>query len=57
MVHKGENCLVKWLLTLPDHNFVNNDPILTMLVPSNSQGPGFLNGDKMVQIRPILTKL
>ena len=37
-VHKGENWLNKWLLTLPGHNFVNNGPILTILVPINSQG-------------------
>ena len=37
-VHTGENWLNKWLLTLPGHNFVNNGPILTILVPINSQG-------------------
>ena len=56
-VHKGEHCLVKWLLTLPGHNFVNNGPILTILVPIYSQGPGLSNGTKMVQIGPMLTKL
>ena len=56
-VHKGEHCLVKWLLTLPGHNFVNNGPILTILVPINSHGPGLSNGTKMVQIGPMLTKL
>ena len=56
-VHKGENCLAKWLLTLPDHNFVSNGPILIILVPIDSQGPRLLNGAKMVQIGPMLTKL
>ena len=37
-VHKGEKCLTKWWLTLHDHNFVNNDPILTFLVPIDGQG-------------------
>ena len=56
-VHKGENWFNKWLLTLPGHNFVNNGPILTILVPINSQGQGLLNGTKMVKIGPMLTKL
>ena len=37
-VHKGENCLTKWWLTLQGHNFVNNGPILTILAPLDSQG-------------------
>ena len=56
-VHKGEHCLVKWLLTLPGHNFVNNGPNLTILVPIDSQDQGLLIGTKMVKIGPLLTKL
>ena len=37
-VHKDENCLVKWLLTLPGHTFVHNGPILSILVSVYSQG-------------------
>ena len=56
-VHEGEYWLAKWWLTLPGHNFVNSGPILTILVPINSQGPGLSNGTKIVQIGPLLTKL
>ena len=56
-VHKGEHCLVKWLLTLSGHNFVNNGPNLTILVPIDSQDQGLLIGTKMVKIGPLLTKL
>ena len=56
-VHKGEYWLVKWWLTLRDHNFVNNGPNLTILVPIDSQDQGLLIGTKMVKIGPLLTKL
>ena len=56
-VHKGENCLTKWCLTLQVHNFVNNDPILTNLVPFDRQSSGLLIGTRMVEIGPCLTQL
>ena len=56
-VHKGENCLTKWWLTLQDQKLVHNGPISTILVPIDSQGPGLFLGTKMVKIGPLLTKL
>ena len=56
-VQKGEKSLTKWWLTLQGHNFVNNGPILTILVPIDSQGKGLLIGTRMVEIGPLLTKL
>ena len=44
-VHKGKNCLVKWLLTLNGYNYVNNGPILTILVPIDSN---FNHGYRLV---------
>ena len=56
-LHKGEHCLVKWLLTLPGHNFVNNGSILTILVPIKSPGSWLSIGTKMVKLGPLITKL
>ena len=56
-VHKDENCLVKWLLNLPVHNFINKSPTLTILVPINCKGPGLLYGTKLVQIGTMRMKL
>ena len=56
-VHKGKNWLVKWWLTLQGHNFVNNGPNLTILVPIDSPDQGLLIDTKMVKIGPLLTKL
>ena len=39
------------------HNFVNNGPMLTILVPIKSPQPWLSIGTKMVKIGPLLTKL
>ena len=46
-----------WLPTCWYHNFVNNGPILTILVPIKSHKPWLSIGTKMVKIGPLLTKL
>ena len=56
-MHKSENWLTKWLVALQGHNFVGNGPILTILVPIDSQGQWLQDGTKMLKIGPLLIKL
>ena len=43
--------------TLEAHNFVNNNPFLTNLVPKFRSLTGLYNGTKIVKFGPMLTKL
>ena len=43
--------------TLEAHNFANNNPFLTILVPKFRSLTGLSNGTKIVNIGPLWTKL